>query len=162
MKWMHHSLSRVVVTQSNQVCRYVRTYVCTYVLCVRLTLSFYYFWSHFHIVHCTHSRDWMVESHVNFYCVQHLRLYHFPSVLIAVFDVQLGLEVATQLYMANFTLYIHTYMYCTETMPNLLTHCTLLDMWCIACLRSLSGLNLRSYVVALVVQTRHFPARRDM
>ena len=22
-----------------------------------------------------------------------------------------------------------TYMYCTETMPNLLTHCTLLDMW---------------------------------
>ena len=58
--------------------------------------------------------------------------------------------------------FVHAYMYCIETMPNLLTHCTLLDMWCIACLRSLSGLNLRSYVVALVVQTSHFPARRDM
>ena len=25
--------------------------------------------------------------------------------------------------------FVHTYMYCTETMPNLFTHCTLLDMW---------------------------------
>lgn len=82
---------------------------------------------------------------MNFCCVQHLRLHHFTTVLLAALDVQLGQEVRGETTLRTQQSLLCTYMCYNETIPNLQTHWTLGVMW-----RSLSEIPQRDKAQVIV------------